>query len=72
MYQNGWGFPQDDARAAAAIRRSETAMISSLGAADALPEWKRAAYSKYAGEIRAAAASMKKPGLAEAGVDICD
>lgn len=72
MYQNGWGFPQDDARAAAAIRRSETAMISALGSADTLPEWKRAAYAKYASDIRASAAAMKKPGLAEAGVDICD
>ena len=72
MYQNGWGFAPDEARAAVAIRRSETAMIEALGGADALPEWKRAAYSKYAGEIRAAAASMKKPGLAEAGVEICE
>lgn len=72
MYQNGWGFAADEARAAAAIRRSETAMIEALGDADDLPEWKRAAYSKYAGEIRAAAATMKKPGLAEAGVSICE
>jgi TPR repeat protein len=66
MHQNGWGFPKDEAKAAAAIGRSETAMISALGGAD-LPAWKRAAYNKYAGLIRASAKEIKKPELANAG-----
>ncbi len=60
MYQNGWGFPKNAAKAAAAIARSETAMISSLGGGD-LPLWKQAAYNAYAGKIRAAAQDLKKP-----------
>lgn len=60
MHQNGWGFPKDEAKAAAAIARSETAMIDALGGGD-LPDWKRAAYQRYAGLIRDAAKEMKKP-----------
>lgn len=63
MHQNGWGFPKDEAKAASAIARSETAMIAALGGQD-LPAWKRAAYNQYAGLIRASAAEMKKPDLA--------
>lgn len=66
MRQNGWGLPKDDAKAAAAIARSETAMIAALGGAD-LPAWKRAAYNKYAGLIRQSAMEIKKPDLAAAG-----
>ncbi len=62
MYQNGWGFLPNEAKAAAAIGRSETAMIAALGGAD-LPAWKREAYTSYAGKIRAAAKEMKKPGV---------
>lgn len=65
MHQNGWGFPKDEAKAAAAIARSETAMIAALGGAQ-LPAWKRAAYNEYAGLIRASAKDMKKPELAAA------
>lgn len=61
MHQNGWGFPKDEAKAASAIARSETAMIAALGGSD-LPEWKRAAYNRYAGLIRASAKELKKPG----------
>lgn len=70
MYKNGWGFPQNDAKAAAAIAKAETAMIAALGGA-ALPDWKREAYETYAGRIRADAAAMKKPGV-PAGAAICD
>lgn len=70
MYQNGWGFPKSDAKAAAAIRRSENAMISALGGGD-LPAWKRDAYASYAGKIRAASAEMKRPGV-ETEAAICD
>lgn len=63
MHQNGWGFPKDEAKAASAIARAETAMIAALGGQD-LPAWKRAAYNKYAGLIRASAKEMKKPDLA--------
>lgn len=63
MYQNGWGFPQSDAKAVAAIAKSETAMIAALGGGD-LPEWKRAAYQSYAAKVRAAAKELKKPDLA--------
>ena len=66
MRQNGWGLPKDEAKAAAAIRRSETAMIAALGGAD-LPEWKRAAYNKYAGLIRASAKELKQPATAASG-----
>lgn len=62
MHQNGWGFPKDDAKAAAAIARSETAMIATLGGQD-LPEWKRTAYNRYAGLIRESAKELKKPEL---------
>ncbi|MEZ5922740.1 MAG: hypothetical protein R3C60_15520, partial [Parvularculaceae bacterium] len=62
MYQNGWGFPQSDAKAAAAIGEAETAMISALGGST-LPDWKRAAYEAYASKIRVAARDMKKPGV---------
>ncbi len=65
MYQNGWGFPRNEAKAAAAIMQSENAMIEALGGAD-LPEWKRAAYQAYAGKIRASASDLKKP---EVGAD---
>ena len=60
MYQNGWGFPRNDAKAAAAIMQSETAMIEALGGGD-LPAWKRAAYQAYAPKIRASATALKKP-----------
>lgn len=63
MHQNGWGLPKDDAKAASAIMRSETAMIAALGGAD-LPAWKRAAYTRYAGLIRASAKDLKKPEVA--------
>lgn len=62
MYQNGWGFPANDAKAAAAIIRAETAMIAKLGAGD-LPEWKREAYANYAGKIRVAATDLKRADL---------
>ncbi|MFN0024612.1 MAG: peptidoglycan-binding domain-containing protein [Parvularculaceae bacterium] len=72
MHRNGWGFPQDDAKAAAAIARSETAMIAALGGSG-LPEWKRTTYQTYAGLIRSAAADMKKPDLvASAPSAICE
>lgn len=60
MYKTGVGFPSDDAKAAAAIRKSETAMIDALGGGD-LPEWKRAAYNDYAPKIRAASKELKRP-----------
>lgn len=66
MHQNGWGLPKDEAKAAAAVARSETAMIAALGGAD-LPEWKRAAYNKYAGLIRASAKELKQPATVAAG-----
>ncbi len=65
MHQNGWGLPKDDAKAAAAITRSETAMIAALGG-DSLSAWKRAAYTRYAGLIRASAGELKRPGVAAA------
>lgn len=65
MYQNGWGFPKSEAKAASAIRQSETAMIAALGG-DNLPEWKREAYKAYAAKIRVSAKELKKP---EAGAD---
>ncbi len=72
MHQNGWGFPKDDAKAAAAIARSETAMIAALGGAD-LPEWKRAAYNKYAGLIRMSAKEIKRADTgAVATLSLCD
>ena len=63
MYKNGWGFPENDAKAAGAIGRAETAMIEALGGGD-LPSWKREAYKSYAGKIRAAAKDMKRPDIA--------
>ncbi len=63
MHQNGWGLPKDETKAASAIARSETAMIAALGGAD-LPDWKRAAYNKYAGLIRASAKELKRPATA--------
>ena len=73
MHQNGWGFPKDEAKAAAAIAQSETAMIAALGGAD-LPAWKRTAYHKYAGLIRASAKELKKPETAAAveATTLCD
>lgn len=65
MYQNGWGFPKNDAKAASAIRQSEMAMIAALGG-ESLPAWKREAYKAYAAKIRASAKELKKP---EAGAD---
>jgi TPR repeat protein len=65
MYQNGWGFPRNDAKAASAIRQSEMAMIAALGG-ESLPAWKREAYKAYAAKIRASAKELKKP---EAGAD---
>lgn len=59
MYQNGWGFPASDAKAAAAIAKSEMTMIAALGG-DGLPAWKREAYKAYAGKIRAAAKELKR------------
>lgn len=70
MYQNGWGFPTDRDRAAAAIRRAETAMIASLGGDD-LPAWKRDAYQAYAGKIRGLAGDLKKPDV-DADAGVCD
>ncbi|MEZ5920250.1 MAG: hypothetical protein R3C60_02750 [Parvularculaceae bacterium] len=60
MYQNGWGFPENEAKAAAAISEAETSMINALGGAD-LPDWKRAAYETYASKIRVASKELKKP-----------
>lgn len=72
MHQNGWGLPKDEAKAASAIARSETAMIAALGGAD-LPAWKRAAYNRYAGLIRASAKELKKPEAAAGdAVPICE
>ncbi len=73
MHKNGWGFPKDAAKAAAAISRSETAMIAVLGGAS-LPTWKRSAYLEYAGLIRGAAKELKTPDLADADstAAICD
>ncbi len=59
MYQNGWGFPRSDAKAATAIAKSETTMIAALGG-DNLPAWKREAYKTYAGKIRAASKELKR------------
>jgi hypothetical protein len=59
MYKNGWGFPLNESKAAAAIARSETAMIAALGGAD-LPDWKREAYKAYAAKIRVSAKELKK------------
>lgn len=70
MYKNGWGFPKNDAKAAAAIVKSETAMIAALGGGD-LPEWKNKAYQSYAGKIRASASELKKPDV-EMDAAICD
>ncbi|NWG92014.1 MAG: hypothetical protein HXY21_05840, partial [Parvularculaceae bacterium] len=63
MYKNGWGFPLDETKAAAAIARSETAMIAALGGDD-LPDWKREAYKSYASKIRASAKELKKVSFA--------
>lgn len=71
MHKNGWGFPQDDAKAAAAIGKSETAMIAALGGAG-LPSWKRQSYQNYAGLIRSAAKDLKAPGLGGAEQPICE
>lgn len=73
MYKNGWGFPKDEAKAAAAISRAETAMIAALGGGD-LPAWKRAAYQDYARLIRDAAKEMKSSDFAEtaAAAAICE
>lgn len=72
MHQNGWGFPADEAKAASAIARAETAMIAALGGAD-LPAWKRAAYNKYAGLIRDAATELKRPDVVAAeAAPLCD
>lgn len=65
MWQNGWGLPKDEAKAAAVIARAETAMIAALGG-DNLPAWKRSAYARYAGLIRASANELKRPDLAPA------
>lgn len=65
MWQNGWGLAKDDAKAAGVIARAETAMIAVLGG-DSLPDWKRSAYGRYAGLIRASAKEMKRPDLAAA------
>lgn len=70
MYQNGWGFPKDAGKAAGAVARSETAMISSLGGED-LPAWKREAHKAYAGKIRALAHDLKRPEI-EADRSICE
>jgi hypothetical protein len=70
MYQNGWGFPKSAEKAAAAVTRSETAMIASLGG-DRLPEWKREAYKSYAGKIRSLAHELKKPEV-DASAGLCD
>ncbi|MCB2098463.1 MAG: hypothetical protein KDE05_12575 [Parvularculaceae bacterium] len=69
MYKSGAGFPQNDAKAAAAISRSETAMIAALGG-DSLPDWKRAAYNGYAPKIRATAKEFKRPDV-DAETSIC-
>jgi TPR repeat protein len=63
MHQNGWGLPKNEAKAAAAIARSETAMIAALGGAD-LPAWKRTAYTRYSGLIRASAKELKRADFA--------
>ncbi|MGE0409529.1 MAG: peptidoglycan-binding protein [Amphiplicatus sp.] len=55
MYAEGWGFPEDDARARVAIDRARAVMDERLAAADALPEWKRAAYPSYRERIANAA-----------------
>ncbi len=65
MWQNGWGLAKDEAKAAGVIARAETAMIAALGG-DSLPAWKRTAYGRYAGLIRASAKEMKRPELAAA------
>lgn len=70
MYQNGWGFPKNPEKAAAAVTRSETAMIASLGGGD-LPEWKREAYKAYAGKIRTLAHELKKPEV-DPSAGICE
>jgi peptidoglycan hydrolase-like protein with peptidoglycan-binding domain len=69
MYWNGWGFPRDAGRAAAAIARAETAMIAALGDGG-LPSWKQDAYQAYAARIRSAARDIRQSGLAE-GQAIC-
>lgn len=70
MYQNGWGFPKNLAKAAGAISKSETAMISSLGGDD-LPDWKREAHNSYAGRIRALSQELKRPDI-EPDASVCD
>lgn len=69
MYKTGAGFPQSEAKAAAAITRSETAMIAALGG-EGLADWKRAAYTDYAPKIRAAAKELKRPDV-DAETPIC-
>ncbi|HBK90874.1 MAG TPA: hypothetical protein DDZ68_04295 [Parvularcula sp.] len=70
MRQNGWGLPKDETKAAAAIARSETAMIAALGGGE-LPAWKRAAYNNYAGLIRTSAKELKRADV-EADAALCD
>lgn len=58
MYSEGWGFPQDVARAREAIGRAQSIMQARLADEDALPEWKRKTYPAIMTQIESAKTSI--------------
>ncbi|MBI1365631.1 MAG: hypothetical protein GC153_06690 [Alphaproteobacteria bacterium] len=59
MYAQGWGFPQDLARARFALGRAEKLIDARLAEKTALPDWKQRAYPGFKKEISQAKLSIE-------------